>query len=131
MIRQQLIYVLASFTAGMLIVLVYDVLLIIQEIIRCGKFLIALVDIIYWILAGIAVYYHVMYRFNEGGVRGYAAGVMVLGMIIMQWSVGGRMVTAMTKIIARIRNYLHRKLPKRKKRQVNYIAGKDTSNTQI
>lgn len=51
MIRQQLIYVTASFASGMIIMLAYDVLLIMRIIIRRPFVLTAFEDVIFWLAA--------------------------------------------------------------------------------
>lgn len=105
MIRQQLELITASFAIGMLVVFLYDIILIFREIIRRRFFWIALEDFLFWTATAIAVFC-VIYRINEGIVRGYAICGFFLGMFVLQWSVGERMVKFITKIVIRIRKYL-------------------------
>ena len=91
MIRQQLIYVTASFASGMIIMLAYDVLLIMRIIIRRPFVLTALEDVIFWLSSGIFAFY-VFYRCSEGVIRIYAILAMLFGMWLFKWSVGDRAV---------------------------------------
>lgn len=105
MIRQQLIYVTASFASGMIIMLAYDVLLIMRIIIRRPLVLTALEDVIFWLSSGIFAFY-VFYRCSEGVIRIYAILAMLFGMWLFKWSVGDRAVLFAEKIIEKIRKCL-------------------------
>ena len=88
MIRQQLIYVTASFASGMIIMLAYDVLLIMRIIIRRPFVLTAFEDVIFWLSSGIFAFY-VFYRCSEGVIRIYA----ILAMLLECGCLNGLLVT--------------------------------------
>lgn len=105
MIRQQLIYVTASFASGMIIMLAYDVLLIMRIIIRRPFVLTALEDVIFWLSSGIFAFY-VFYRCSEGVIRIYA----ILAMLLECGCLNGLLVTELyylqKKLIEKIRKCL-------------------------
>lgn len=105
MIRQQLIYVTASFASGMIIMLAYDVLLIVRFIIRRPFVLTALEDVIFWLGSGIFTFY-IFYIYSEGVIRIYAILAMLFGMWLFKWSVGDRVVSFAEKKIEKIRKCL-------------------------
>ncbi len=105
MIRQQLIYVTASFAAGMAVMLLYDMLLIMRLIIRRPGVLTAVEDVLFWIGSGVFVFY-VFYRCSEGVVRVYAIAALFFGMWLLQWSIGRRIVSFAEKITEIIRKRL-------------------------
>ncbi len=105
MIRQQIIYVTASFASGMVIMLAYDVLLIIRLIIRRPFVLTAIEDVLFWLGSGIFAFY-VFYRCSEGVIRIYAVFAMLFGMWLFKWSIGDRILLFTEKIIEKIRKCL-------------------------
>lgn len=104
MIRQQLIYVTASFASGMIIMLAYDVLLIMRIIIRRPFVLTAFEDVIFWLSSGIFAFY-VFYRCSEESTDDMQFLASFLEWPV-KWSVGDRAVLFAEKIIEKIRKCL-------------------------
>lgn len=104
MIWQQLEYVSASVAAGVIIVFLYDILLVLREIIRHGQFMTALEDVLFWLSASVAVFFLVIYRMNEGALRGYAAAGLVIGMFLSHIVIGSRMIKKVKILVAKVKN---------------------------
>lgn len=80
-IFHELDFFAVSFVLGMLLVPVYDCLRIFRRIVRHGVFWISLEDFIYWIATAFAVF-AMLYRKNDGLIRGFSIGGVVLGMLL-------------------------------------------------
>ena len=104
MIRQELVLMLIMVLAGMLIMLLYDLLIVIRETVQRILLWNIIEDFVYWICAAIGTFY-VIYRINEGIIRGYAIASLVVGAILFQWSIGGRLVIILIKCIYNIRKW--------------------------
>lgn len=105
MIRQEIALILFMVSGGMIIMLAYDLLVVIRELVRRTQLLITLEDIIYWVAAAVCTFY-VIYRINEGVIRGYAAAGLIGGAVLFQWSVGSRMVRFLIKCGSSVRKCL-------------------------
>jgi spore cortex biosynthesis protein YabQ len=84
-------FFLASFIFGALLFLAYDILVILRNIIRHAKFVIAIEDIGFWITAGILIFC-MMYLMNDGTIRYYAVISVILGMKLYQVLLGKQVV---------------------------------------
>lgn len=113
MIWQQLEYVLASFAAGAIVVFLYDLLLIFREIMWHSRFLIAVEDILFWIAAGVTVFFVVIYSINEGAVRGYAVFGMAVGMYAGHMIVGRRILRLARKAVVKVQKWWKMRLEKK------------------
>lgn len=69
---------------GSLILIFYDALRIIRIIVKHSRFIIALQDIIYWILCGILIF-QMMYKHNNGIIRAFSILGMLIGMIVYSY----------------------------------------------
>ncbi len=74
-------FFMVSVLWGSFIVVIYDVLRIIRRIIKHSNFLIALEDILFWVVSSIIIFV-MLYEQNDGSIRGFAILGMVLGMIL-------------------------------------------------
>lgn len=73
---------LVFFTAsGGLLIFVYDILRIVRQLIPHKPWIVAFEDILYWL--GCALYIFIMLcRENEGLIRGFIMGAILLGMLL-------------------------------------------------
>jgi len=71
---------LMSLVMGIILVFVYDLLRIIRRIIPHGKWWIAVEDILFWAGCSIAVF-AMLFRANDGYLRGFSIGGVVIGML--------------------------------------------------
>lgn len=76
---------------GMLILAIYDVLRILRRIVPHGVWAVAAEDVLYW--AGTALLiFQLLYRENDGAVRGYALFAVAVGMFCYHQSLSGWLV---------------------------------------
>lgn len=66
---------------GVLILVIYDLLRIIRRIVPHGVWAVALEDVAYWITTALLVF-QLLYRENDGAVRGYALLAVAVGMML-------------------------------------------------
>ena len=76
---------------GVWILALYDLIRIFRRLIPHGVWLIAVQDLLYWICTALLVF-ELLYRENDGAVRGYAlfavaAGMLVYYLLIGKWIV--------------------------------------------
>lgn len=105
MIRQQIMLVTVSFAIGMLVVLLYELLIIIREILGMGRIMQGLTDFLFWETSAVILFI-ITYRINEGIIRGYAVAALFLGMILFWWSVGARFLAWSRKLLKKIRRWV-------------------------
>ena len=72
---------LKAFTTGIFLIFVYDLLRIIRRLIPHGVSIIALEDILFWTGSAITIFY-MLYQENDGYLRGFSIGGVVLGMLL-------------------------------------------------
>lgn len=76
---------------GGLILILYDLIRIIRRIVPHGVLAIAVEDVLYW--AGTALLiFQLLYRENDGAVRGYALFAIAAGMFLYHQTVSNRIV---------------------------------------
>ncbi len=80
-IFHELDFFAVSFLLGILLVLVYDFLRIFRRIIRHGTAWIALEDLCYWIITAFVIF-AMLYQKNNGLIRGFSIGGIVIGMLL-------------------------------------------------
>lgn len=80
-IGQEAVFLGSSILLGAVLFLAYDVLRILRRIVPHGNLWIGLEDFIYWLICTAAVFV-LLYRENDGMVRGFAFGGMVIGMLL-------------------------------------------------
>ena len=76
---------------GIWILALYDLLRILRRVVPHGVWTIALEDVLYW--AGTALLiFQLLYRENDGALRGYALFAVVAGMFVYHQTVSGWLV---------------------------------------
>lgn len=80
-IGQEAVLLGTSILLGAALFLVYDVLRILRRVVPHGNLWIGLEDFIYWLICTAAVFV-LLYRENDGMVRGFAFGGIVIGMLL-------------------------------------------------
>lgn len=80
-ISQQAVFLGISILLGALLFFLYDILRIFRRIVPHGNIWIGVEDFIYWIVCTAAVFV-MLYQENDGMVRGFAIGGIVLGMAV-------------------------------------------------
>ena len=90
-----------AFFYGAVITLVYDLIRIFRRVIAHGNFWIGIEDFIFWIWTSLWIF-SVLYRENDGNLRMYTIGAMVLGMIIYHQAISEFFVKVCSNILKRI-----------------------------
>lgn len=81
---------------GGLVLLIYDLLRVIRRLIKHGSFWLAVEDLIFWIITGFLIF-SMIYRQNNGIIRGYAVMGMTAGMLIYNIIVKDHLVNIIVK----------------------------------
>lgn len=79
-INQEVIFLGCAILSGAILFLLYDVFRIFRRLFAHGNILIAVEDFIYWMICT-GVVFLLLYRENDGMVRGVAFGGILLGML--------------------------------------------------
>lgn len=83
---------------GVLILIIYDLLRIFRRVVPHGVCAVALEDVLYW--AGTALLiFQLLYRENDGAVRGYALFAVAVGMLFYHQTVSGWLVEHIAGIL--------------------------------
>ena len=90
---------------GALILALYDLLRIIRRLIPHGVWLVAVQDLLYWISTAFLIF-ALLYRENDGAVRGYALFAVAAGMIVYYYLVGSRIVEPVSGILKKVFGFL-------------------------
>lgn len=69
------------FLLGVILMLIYDILKIVRIIIKHSGLLIAIQDIIYWVISG-GLMFLLLYKEDAGSIRWFAVGMVLLGMLL-------------------------------------------------
>lgn len=80
-IGQEAVFLGTSILLGAVLFLVYDVLRIFRRMVAHGNIWIGVEDFLYWLLCTAAVFV-LLYRENDGMVRGFAFGGILIGMLL-------------------------------------------------
>ena len=74
-IHQELIFLLISVALGEGLIILYDIFRIFRQVIPHGVIWTAIEDVCYWVVCGM------VFRTNDGLVRGFSIGGILLGML--------------------------------------------------
>lgn len=94
----ELQFFLISVLWGGILLAAYDVLRIFRRIIRHGAVLIAIEDLIYWLAASLFIF-AMIFRENNGIIRGFSMIGMLLGSILYHFGISEILVNAVTKLL--------------------------------
>ncbi|MCC8162391.1 MAG: spore cortex biosynthesis protein YabQ [Lachnospiraceae bacterium] len=83
---------------GALILAVYDVIRIFRRVISHGVWAVALEDLFYWIATALLTF-ELLYRENDGAVRGYALFAIAAGMLFYHQTVSAWIVEHIAGIL--------------------------------
>ena len=91
-------FFLTSVLWGAAILFAYDGLRILRRIIVHNYFFIALEDLMFWVVSSVMIF-AMMYRENNGIIRGFSIMGMGIGMVIYLYGFSNLIITAITKLI--------------------------------
>lgn len=83
---------------GVLILVLYDGIRIFRRIVPHGVLAVALEDVLYWIGTALLIF-QLLYRENDGAVRGYALFAVAVGMLFYHQTVSGWLVSHIAGVL--------------------------------
>lgn len=89
---------------GMLLLIMYDLLRILRRVVKHNSFFVAIQDILYWITCSVLIFC-MMYKQNNGIIRGFSIIAMLLGMLLYHAELSDLLVNAISGIINKIISY--------------------------
>ena len=110
LIRELMFFGLAVLR-GILILVIYDVIRIFRRVFPRGVWSVALEDMLYWLLSAFLIF-QLIYRENDGAIRGYALAAVAVGMFAYHQTVSSWLVEHLAWLLNRcfdvIRKPLHK-----------------------
>lgn len=97
-ISVELQFFLISVLWGSILLLVYDSQRIFRRLIKHDSFFIALEDLAFWVAASLFIF-AMMYRENNGIIRGFSVMGMSIGMVLYHYILSDFLVNMITKLI--------------------------------
>lgn len=70
-----------AFVLGVAMMIFYGLLSLGRRVVRHSVWLVALEDLLYWLLAGVGIF-RMLYLENNGAIRGFAICAVILGMLL-------------------------------------------------
>lgn len=83
---------------GVLILVLYDVIRIIRRVMPHGIWAVTLEDAAYWVATALLVF-QLLYRENDGAVRGYALLAVAVGMLLYHQTISNWLVARISGIL--------------------------------
>ena len=106
-IVQEVTFFLHSVVMGLIITFAYDWVRIFRRLIKHGRVLTSVEDLLYWFACGISVFY-MLYRENSGVLRWFAVMGAALGMLFYKAVMKNRFVNVMSTYIHKIMWFIFR-----------------------
>ncbi len=100
-IFQEADFFAVSILSGCLMVFLYDMLRVFRRLMKHGTVWIALEDIIYWFISAFLIF-AMLYRKNDGLIRGFAIGGILTGMLFYNHFVSPRVVKGVVWIVKKL-----------------------------
>lgn len=97
-ITVELQFFLISIYWGAILLLAYDGFRILRRIVKHNSFFLALEDLIFWVVSSVLIF-AMMYRENNGIIRGFSIMGMGIGMILYHSIFSETLVNCITKLI--------------------------------
>jgi spore cortex biosynthesis protein YabQ len=91
----------ASVLWGMFLLVIYDMLRIIRRIVKHNSIIVGIQDVFYWVICSILIF-RMMYKQNDGIIRGFAILAMLIGMIIYHCGISNWLVNLVSNCINKI-----------------------------
>lgn len=100
-IFQEADFFAVSVMSGCFMVFLYDILRVFRKLVKHGAVFTALEDVIYWILAALFIF-AMLYRKNDGLIRGFAIGGILIGMLFYNHFISPRTVKAVVWLVQKM-----------------------------
>lgn len=116
----ELQFFLISILSGAIVLSVYDVLRILRRVIKHNSIFIAIEDLIFWVVSSVFIF-AMMYRQNNGIIRGFSVMGMAIGMILYHYILSELFVNLVTKLMNALLSPI-RFVMRQVKRLLHYIT---------
>lgn len=90
-----------AFATGVILMLVYDLLRIARKLIPHGVFLISLEDVLFWMSSAVVIF-TMLFRENDGYLRAFSIGGVILGMVLYALSLSRYVVRGAVFVLEKI-----------------------------
>ena len=100
-IIKEINFICVSILFGNAMVFLYDILRIFRRLIKHKTLVIALEDILYWIISAFLIFC-MFYQENDGLLRGFAIGAVILGMILYNHFVSRWLVKNIAGVLLKV-----------------------------
>ncbi len=97
----ELRFFLTSMLWGILLLIIYDLLRILRRVVKYNTFFIAIQDILYWVICSVLIFL-MMYRQNNGIIRGFSILAMLIGMLVYHAVISDFLVNVISGILNKI-----------------------------
>lgn len=104
-IYEELALVCCFFLLGVFLAASYDVLRIFRGLIPHGSLLVNIEDLLYWIYVAVVIFL-MLYEKNDGQLRGYVFGGLLVGMAVYGCTFSRICVPPLIAFLQRIRDFL-------------------------
>lgn len=116
----ELQFFLVSILSGAILLAVYDILRILRRVIKHNSVFIAIEDLLFWVVSSVFIF-AMMYRQNNGIIRGFSVMGMAIGMILYHYILSELFVNLITKLINTLLSPI-RYVIKQVRRLMHYIV---------
>ena len=104
-ILREIMVFLSSMALGAALMILYDIIRIFRRILPRGIVWVSVEDILYWLFFGTSVFI-LLYRENDGAIRGFIVGGIALGLSLYYLLLGRRMMRRIGRSIRSIKKRL-------------------------
>lgn len=104
-INMEVKFFLMSVAWGAILLVMYDCLRILRKVVKHGAVLMSMEDIIYWTISSVLIF-RMMYRLNDGIIRGFSLLGILLGMVIYKYTISDYVVKAISFILIKIKMFI-------------------------
>ena len=105
MVKNQIGILFYALVAGIVVAFIYDLFRIKRKVVKSNVIIIALEDLIYWIIASIVLFLSI-YASNDGESRGFAVIGFFLGALLYFLLLSRIVIFILIKILKAIKNVL-------------------------
>ena len=90
-----------SMLSGCVMVFLYDVLRIFRKLVTHGTIALAIEDMLYWVFSALFIF-AMLYRKNDGLIRGFAIGGIVTGMLVYNYLISSWATGVVARILKKL-----------------------------
>lgn len=102
-ITMEVNFFLVSIAWGVILFVLYDCLRIFRKVVDHGVVMLSLEDIVYWTISAVLIF-RMMYRFNNGVIRGFSMLGILLGMVTYKYTISEYVVRWISIVLIKIKD---------------------------